>query len=149
VVEVNTMAELFSANREPLAGKAIDMATCVDMRFAEKVNRRLAELGWNDSRLAIEAKVSTSAVGKWTDGESLPRIDLAIRVARALGISLDYLADDALDEPPPATEERSEADAMILALAKTWGYAQAAKRLQVIQPPPFAVEPPDKSPDAR
>jgi transcriptional regulator with XRE-family HTH domain len=149
VVEVNTMAELFSANREPLAGKAIGMATCVDMRFAEKVNRRLAELGWNDSRLAIEAKVSTSAVGKWTDGESLPRIDLAIRVARALSVSLDYLADDALDEPPPPSEARSVADEMILDLARELGYVQAAKRLRLKQDPPFVVEPPDKSPDAR
>jgi hypothetical protein len=68
---------------------------------------------------------------------------LARALARALGVSLDYLADDALDEPPPS-EERSEADAMILALARRWGYERAV--LQLAESPVIraAPQPPAK-----
>jgi transcriptional regulator with XRE-family HTH domain len=123
--------------------------TYAEMKFAEKVRKLMDSRGWKAADLARASGLSASTIARVMTQGGVPGIDTALAIAKAVGVSLDYLADDALDEPPPATEERSEADAMILALAKTWGYAQAAMRLQVIQPPPFAVEPPDKSPDAR
>lgn len=149
VVQVNTNEEILSTNKERLAERTTPVATCVDMRFAEKLNRRLAELGWNDSRLAAEAKVSTSAVGKWTEGESLPRLDFALRVANALGLSLDYLANDELDAPPKTSEAISDSDRIILDLAKDWGPVQAARRLRIPQDPAVVVDPPDTPPGAR
>jgi transcriptional regulator with XRE-family HTH domain len=119
------------------------------MRIGEKIRARRDLARLSQEELAERVGVAQSTLGRWEAGTGEPKLRQALALARALGVSLDYLADDALDEPPPATEERSEADAIILRLAKGVGYEQAAERLQITQKPPFAVPPPDTPPDAR
>jgi transcriptional regulator with XRE-family HTH domain len=119
------------------------------MKMGQKIASLMKGQRLSQSLVAEKTGIQQAHLSRVVNGKASLSLEQGLALARALGVSLDYLADDALDDPPPATEERSEADAMILALAKTWGYAQAAKRLQVIQPPPFAVDPPDRSPDAR
>jgi transcriptional regulator with XRE-family HTH domain len=128
---------------------AIPIGSYVEMEFRNKLRIAREKQRLSQDALGKLAGESQSRIARWEAGTGEPGPAQLLRLARALGVSLDYLADDALDEPPPATEQRSEADAMILALAKTWGYERAARRLQVIQPPPFAVDPPDTPPDAR
>jgi transcriptional regulator with XRE-family HTH domain len=113
-----------------------------DMEWRAKLRLCRERARLSQKELASMVGVAQTRVTEWETGKGIPTMDKALRVARALGVSLDYLADDALDEPPPATEERSEADAMILALARRWGYERAVLQLadypviRVAQPPP-------------
>jgi transcriptional regulator with XRE-family HTH domain len=119
------------------------------MGFAEKLNRRLVELGWNDTRLAKEAGASKSAVGKWTNGESLPRVDFAYKVAKAVGLPIDYLVDDEMaevpEEPPPRIEGLSREDAILLKIAKRVGEDRLIEFLKPIPYPDFPQSPEGES----
>ncbi len=59
----------------------------------------------------------------------LPTLPQAFKIARALDVPLDYLADDQQDDPPPAA--LSEEDDRILEIARSLGYEEAKRRLVV------------------
>jgi transcriptional regulator with XRE-family HTH domain len=120
-----------------------------DMEWRAKLRLCRERARLSQKELASMVGVAQTRVTEWETGKGIPTMDKALRIARALGVSLDYLADDALDDPPPATEARSVADEMILDLARELGYVQASKRLRLKQDPPFVVEPPDTPPDER
>ncbi len=68
-----------------------DMAT-----LAEK----LARLIGNQSEMERKTGIAQSAISKMTKGERRPYADQLGAIARALGVSADYLLNDDLDEPP-------------------------------------------------
>jgi DNA-binding XRE family transcriptional regulator len=49
------------------------------------------KLGWSQEKLAQEAGVSKGTIQKVEGGHSSPRVDTAVRIARALGRPLDEL----------------------------------------------------------
>jgi transcriptional regulator with XRE-family HTH domain len=67
-------------------------------RFWEKLFARMEERGLIPAKLAGLSGVPKNKFTLWKKG-ALPGIDDAIKVARHLGVSLDYLADDYLDDP--------------------------------------------------
>ena len=65
------------------------------------------------------------------NGKSLPGLENAIALARAVGLSLDYLADDAIESDPKLPKEpHNEMETMILRLARDLGYMEAYHMLQ-------------------
>lgn len=96
--------------------------------FSEKVERRLLELGWNQATLAERIGRKSSTVANWFIRGSVPRLDVAWEVARAIGLPVDYLADDEQKEPPPigTAEERR-----LLDLCLRLGPEEAFDRLQL------------------
>lgn len=71
------------------------------MEFAEKVNKLLAEKGLSQRALAgLLGDVNKDSVNRWCRGSQMPDVKTALRLARVLGVSLDYLVDDQMDEPP-------------------------------------------------
>lgn len=73
------------------------------MRFIEKIDEWLNRSGWTQGALERQAALPENRISKWRDvGE--PTISQGLRIAKVLGIPLDYLADDTQDEPPPSTE---------------------------------------------
>lgn len=58
--------------------------------FYENVNRICKEKGTTATTVLREIGASTGNVSKWKNG-SIPNIDLALRFAQYLGVSLDYL----------------------------------------------------------
>lgn len=108
--------------------------------------------GFNQQRLARASGVSDSEVSRILAGKSQPGLENALKLARAVGISLDYLADPSQDaESPrqaPADPWASEAlelirelgsrEAMQLLLAvRTIGQEVALRRLfGVVEPSP-------------
>jgi transcriptional regulator with XRE-family HTH domain len=70
------------------------------MRFAEKLYKQMLLKGLNQQKLARLSQVSDSEVSRILGGKSQPGLENAFKLARAVGVSLDYLADDALDEDP-------------------------------------------------
>lgn len=52
--------------------------------------------------------VSKDTVNRWFRGQATPDIREGVVIARLLGVPLDYLADDELDEPPRAETSEDE-----------------------------------------
>src|SRR5438105_6342288 len=104
------------------------------MKLEEKLLTRMVRLGLNGQKLARTSKVSDSEISRILAGKSRPGLENAFRLARAVGVSLDYLADDALEADPlentdPLTPDERE----LLDLAHGIGAARAARILDIVR----------------
>jgi transcriptional regulator with XRE-family HTH domain len=59
--------------------------------LGDRVRRLRRERNWTQDRLATEAKLSKSFISEVESGTSQPRGPVLVRIATALGASLDYL----------------------------------------------------------
>ena len=100
------------------------------MRFEEKLRKQMILKGLNQQRLAASAGVSNSEVSRILGGKSQPGLTNAIRLARAVGVSLDYLADDDLYDDGAASAETPGERAEVLEVAGDLGYRQARHLLE-------------------
>ena len=71
------------------------------MILKEKLQMLMARYGLNGQKLARLSQVSDSEISRILQGKSRPGLDNAFRLARAVNVTLDYLADDSLDAEPP------------------------------------------------
>jgi transcriptional regulator with XRE-family HTH domain len=95
-------------------------------RFSEKLFQKSLQLGLNGQKLARKSDVSDSEISRIMNGKSLPGLENAIALARAVSVSLDYLADDTLDaEPNRPQETTNELEAAILKLVREIGAIHA------------------------
>jgi transcriptional regulator with XRE-family HTH domain len=83
------------------------------MKLEEKLHAQMMRLGLNGQKLARSSKVSDSEISRILAGKSRPGLENAFRLARAVGVSLDFLADDTLEADPlvhkdPVTAEERE-----------------------------------------
>src|SRR5271154_3953108 len=86
-------------------------------RFSEKLSQKILQLGLNGQKLARKSDVSDSEISRIMNGKSLPGLENAIALARAVGVSLDYLADDSLEsDPGQPKESANETETQILKL---------------------------------
>lgn len=76
------------------------------MTFHEKLRRRVQEKIGNKAKAARDAGLPESTISSYLSKHaSLPRIDIALKIARAIDVPLEWLADDSKDWPPPKAEE--------------------------------------------
>lgn len=100
-------------------------------------------LGFNQQKLARISQVSDSEISRILSGKSCnPGVENALKLARAVGVSLDYLADDALDDEATPIETaapagrgsteapRDGAEAEVLDAARELGVRQARRVLE-------------------
>jgi transcriptional regulator with XRE-family HTH domain len=101
-------------------------------RFSEKLAQKILQLGLNGQKLARKSDVSDSEISRIMNGKSLPGLENAIALARAVDVSLDYLADDSLDaDPAQPKESADERETTIQRLAREIGYKQAEYILEI------------------
>jgi len=101
-------------------------------RFSEKLAQKILQLGLNGQKLARKSDVSDSEISRIMNGKSLPGLENAIALARAVGVSLDYLADDTMDHDPSRPQESTtEQEAMVLRLVRELGLMQAVPLLEI------------------
>lgn len=81
--------------------------------------------------------ISSGRISKLSQGRGELRLPEALRAARAVGVTLDYLADASADEPEPAP---SEAERACLAAVRAMGPEEALRRLLQTRRPPV-IEP--------
>src|SRR4051794_24186509 len=90
-----------------------------DRSFTQKLKDKLltemARQGLNGQRLAQRSRVSDSEISRILSGQSTPGLENAFRLARSVGVSLDFLADDALDiDPLKSTDPLSPDERQLL-----------------------------------
>jgi transcriptional regulator with XRE-family HTH domain len=90
------------------------------MRFADKVRGLLKAQRLSQSELAAMLGTSQPQVSRWLEGDTPPRWDYLLKMARALGVSADYLIDPALEEAP-RPPELSEDERFVLQLYRDLG----------------------------
>ncbi len=71
------------------------------MELKLKLKNLMYGKGLNGQKLARLSQVSDSEISRILQGKSRPGLDNALRLAQALGVSLDYLANDELESEPP------------------------------------------------
>ena len=88
----------------------------------------------NGQRLARMSSVSDSEISRILQGKSRPGLDNAFRLAKSVGVSLDFLADDTLDvEPTPPSDKLSADERKILAIAQKIGCADVLTILELLR----------------
>jgi transcriptional regulator with XRE-family HTH domain len=104
------------------------------MELKDKLQMMMIRRGLNGQRLARASGVSDSEISRILQGKSRPGLDNAYRLARSIGVTLDFLADDSLDVEPPKQEESVSSDERrVLALAQKVGYPQVMNLLENIR----------------
>ena len=79
------------------------------MTFGEKVSQLRKQLKWSQDDLAKKIGTSAPIVGRYERNEIKPSIEVAVKIAEALEVTLDYLvADGALKNLNKKTLQRLE-----------------------------------------
>ena len=91
------------------------------MKFAAKLEKILTQRNQSRSALGRLVGISATAVNDYISQSYLPRIDIALKISRALNVPLDWLADDAQEWPPPMSEARPlSVHQLMLQVSKRW-----------------------------
>lgn len=100
------------------------------MDFAAKLKALCQAKNWDQSDLVRQSgdAVSASTMSNYFSGRSKPPVDVALKFARALDVSLDFLADDELDGPPSGDGLTAD-QRKILEFAEPLTTAEAIARL--------------------
>jgi transcriptional regulator with XRE-family HTH domain len=110
----------------------MDAEQCSPLR--KKLLAQMTRRGLNGQKLAKISKVSDSEISRILAGKSRPGLENAFRLARAVGVSLDYLADDSLEtEPLKTADPLSSEEREVLDLARAIGCARAVRILENIR----------------
>src|ERR1700761_5433698 len=100
----------------------------------KKLLAQMVRRGLNGQKLAKISKVSDSEISRILAGKSRPGLENAFRLARAVGVSLDYLADDALEIDPLEHKDPLSADEReLLDLGHAIGPARAGRFLEIVR----------------
>ncbi len=93
------------------------------MILADKIIQLRKKCGWSQEELAEKLGVSRQAVSKWEGAQSVPDIDKILSLARAFGVSTDYLLMDEIEMPEasaPETDTESSVRRVSLAEANEY-----------------------------
>jgi transcriptional regulator with XRE-family HTH domain len=104
------------------------------MTLKDKLQMLMARRGLNGQKLARLSQVSDSEISRILQGKSRPGLDNAFRLAKSVGVTLDYLADDSLDvEPRQAEEIIAPEERKVLALLHKIGYSEVLTILENVR----------------
>lgn len=72
--------------------------------LAKRLSHLREERRWSQKELAKKADLTQAAISQYESGDRAPRQDALVSLARAFGVSVDYLlaedeADDPLEDP--------------------------------------------------
>lgn len=100
------------------------------MGYPEKMRQLCALRCYDQAALAEKVGVSRSTISRVLSGIQEPKLSLAWKLAQALEVSLDFLADDTIEQEPGATWTQLSLDELtILKLVRRLGVDEAMDRL--------------------
>jgi transcriptional regulator with XRE-family HTH domain len=101
-----------------------------DMGYTDKLQKLCALRGLDQSALAQRVNLSKSSISRILSGTQEPKLRLAFNLAKALGVTLDYLVDDS---PEAAASDQlvmvTEDEMTILKMVRRLGVEVAIDRL--------------------
>jgi transcriptional regulator with XRE-family HTH domain len=105
------------------------------MELKQKLQMLMKARNLNGQKLARLSRVSDSEISRILQGKSRPGLDNALRLAQAVGVSLDYLADDRIEVEPSASAEEalSAEDHKLLAACKRIGVDEVQRILEIVR----------------
>src|SRR5512135_1331206 len=98
-----------------------------NMELPEKLKSLMRRRGLSQTRLARLIGRHQTTVGAWCRGVNCPTLEDGRLLADALGVPLDYLADDEADEPKPP--EFTADERQLIRDARVIGIAEARRRI--------------------
>jgi transcriptional regulator with XRE-family HTH domain len=111
------------------------------MGYADKLQRLCALRGLDQAALASKVGLSKSSISRIMSGTQEPKLRLAYDLAKALGVTLDYLVSDSPELGPNEHMVMvTEDELMILKIVRRLGYSVAIDRLLNVPSPPSGVE---------
>jgi transcriptional regulator with XRE-family HTH domain len=123
---------------------ARNMSTIPDMGPAEKIEEWLRTSGRTAAWLANQTGLASGTVSRYLSDKRDPRRPELVRLAKAMGVSLDYLADDDVTEPPqPLVSQR------IIDAIRILGEEAAYRRLIALDRDASKPDPPIRRDDVR
>lgn len=100
----------------------------VAMRFGEKVEKLRRTRGLTQASLAARSGLKPSQISRIETGDRKGvNLENALKIARALGVNLEFLIDEAQDEPPPPMFDAAEVK--LIELARLVGLEESMRRL--------------------
>jgi transcriptional regulator with XRE-family HTH domain len=104
------------------------------MKLKDKLQMLMTRANLNGQKLAKLSDVSDSEISRILQGKSRPGLDNAYRLAKAVGVSLDYLADDSLDhEPGQPADALSPEERKILGIIQKLGASEVIAILENVR----------------
>ena len=70
------------------------------MKLEEKILQLMREQKLNQKQLAEKALITEASMSKYLSGHRTPRIDVVVKIAKALNTSVNYLLDTDAPENP-------------------------------------------------
>lgn len=106
--------------------------------MVEKLQNLIVDRGLTQTVFEPMAGLPENRISKWAGGQGEPTARQALRMARQLGVSVEYLIDDQLDRDPGAPSvPLSLQDQMILEAYRAFGFQEAWRRLHPTPPEGF------------
>ncbi|HKM55185.1 MAG TPA: helix-turn-helix transcriptional regulator [Isosphaeraceae bacterium] len=103
------------------------------MDLKTKLKNLMNDRGLNGQKLARLSQVSDSEISRILQGKSRPGLDNALRLALALNVSLDYLANDELDVAPAEPADTISPDERkVLSIAQKVGTPESLTILEIV-----------------
>ena len=100
------------------------------MGYCEKLQKLCALRGMDQATLASRVGLSRSSMSRIISGVQEPKLSVAQAIAKVLGVSLDYLTDDTMEEGVDGRWEPVTPDeAAILRIVRRLGAEVALDRL--------------------
>lgn len=119
------------------------------MGYREKLKRLCALRGLDQSALASRVGLTKSSISRILSGAQEPKLTVAYELAKALGVTLDYLIDDSPEiGPSDQLVSVSEEELTILKIVRHLGTAESIDRLLVVQSNASAEHAPLLAPQA-
>lgn len=60
----------------------------------DRIRREMESCGWTQKRLAVASGIGQTAISDYVNGRKMPSLKSAVRIARALGVTIDALCED-------------------------------------------------------
>lgn len=115
------------------------MATYDVMEFSKKLKLLAGKHRYSQATLAQQIGVSQNLVSLWMRGASTPDLYQAAKISEVLGVDVNYLANDAQDDPTPPELSDGERAAVDLIRAMRLDKQEALRRLASPSPQPNVV----------
>jgi transcriptional regulator with XRE-family HTH domain len=73
------------------------------MKFHEKLVMLRKQRGWSQAELREHVGVHIAHLSRMENGKAQPSVEMLQKLARAFGVTMDYLMDEQLEEPATAS----------------------------------------------